>query len=145
MATHSSILVWRIPWTEKLGRLYIVHVVAESDMTEVTQQSTALHSIRRPGKQIGKTNTRNWSNVLSKKNNIIIKLCAQSLSCVQLFTTPWTACSLPSSSVHGDSPGKRTGVGCHALFQRMFPTQGSNPGLLHCRWILYCLSRQGSP
>ena len=36
MATHSGILVWRIPWTEKLGRLYIVHGVAESDMTEVT-------------------------------------------------------------------------------------------------------------
>jgi len=36
-------------------------------------------------------------------------------------------CSLPGSSVHGDSPGKNTGVGCHALFQGIFPTQGSNP------------------
>ena len=54
-------------------------------------------------------------------------------------------CSPPGSSVHGDSPGKNTGVGCHALFQGIFPTQGSNPGLLHCRWILYCLSHQGSP
>ena len=44
-----------------------------------------------------------------------------------------------------DSPGKKTGVGCHALFQGIFPTQGSNPGLLHCRWILYCLNHQGSP
>ena len=32
-----------------------------------------------------------------------------------------------------DSPGKNTGVGCHALLQGMFPTQGSNPGLLNCR------------
>ena len=40
-------------------------------------------------------------------------------------------------------PGKNTGVGCHSLLQRIFPTQGSNPGLLHCRWILYCLSHQG--
>ena len=39
-------------------------------------------------------------------------------------------CSLPSSSVHGDSPGKNTGVGCHALLHRVFPTQGSNPGFL---------------
>ena len=41
-------------------------------------------------------------------------------------------CSLPGSSVHGDSPGKNTGVGCHALLQAIFPTQGSNPGLPHC-------------
>ena len=37
----------------------------------------------------------------------------------------------------GDSPGKNTGVGCHFLLQGIFPTQGSNPGLLHCRQILY--------
>ena len=51
----------------------------------------------------------------------------------------------PDSSVHGDSPGKNTGVGCHALLQGIFPNQGSNPGLPHCRWILYRLSHQGSP
>ena len=39
-----------------------------------------------------------------------------------------------------DSPGQNTGVGCHALLQGIFPTQGSNPGLLHCRQILYSLS-----
>ena len=39
-----------------------------------------------------------------------------------------------------DSPGKDTGVGCHSLHQRNFPTQGSNPGLLHHRQVLYCLS-----
>ena len=54
-------------------------------------------------------------------------------------------CSLPGSSVHGDSPGKNTGVGCHALPQGIFPTQGSNPGLPHCRQILYHLSHQESP
>ena len=54
-------------------------------------------------------------------------------------------CSLPGSSVHGDSPGKNTGVSFHALLQRIFPIQGLNPGLLHCRWILYQLSYQGSP
>ena len=46
---------------------------------------------------------------------------------------------------HGDSPGKNTGVGCHALLQGIFPTLGSNPGLLHCRQSLYHLSHQGSP
>ena len=39
-------------------------------------------------------------------------------------------CSPPGSSVHGNSPGKNTGVGCHAFLQGIFPTQGSNPGLL---------------
>ena len=53
-------------------------------------------------------------------------------------------CSPPGSSVHGDFPGKNIGVGCHALLQGIFPTQGSNPGLLHCRRILYRLSHQGS-
>uniref|UniRef100_A0AC11E3T0 Uncharacterized protein n=1 Tax=Ovis aries TaxID=9940 RepID=A0AC11E3T0_SHEEP len=53
--------------------------------------------------------------------------------------------SLPGSSVHGDSPGKNTGEGCHALLQGIFPTQGLNPGLPHCRQILYRLSHQGSP
>ena len=60
-------------------------------------------------------------------------------NCVQFFGTyglqstrllfPW------------DSPGKNTGVDCHALFQGIFPTQGSNLyflQLLHCWWILYC-------
>ena len=53
-------------------------------------------------------------------------------------------CSLSDSSVHGDSPGKNTRVGYHALLQGIFPTQGSNPGLMHCRQILYHLSHQGS-
>ena len=53
-------------------------------------------------------------------------------------------CSRPGSSVHGDSPGKNTGVGCHFFFQGIFPTQGSKPGLPHCRQILYPLSHQGS-
>ena len=53
--------------------------------------------------------------------------------------------SPPGSSVHGDFPGKNTGVGCHALLQGIFPTQGSNPFLQHCRKILYQLSHQESP
>ena len=44
-----------------------------------------------------------------------------------------------------DSPGKNTGVGCHALLQGIFSTQGLNPGLPHCRQILYHLRPQGSP
>ena len=43
-----------------------------------------------------------------------------------------------------DSPGKSTGVGCHAFLQEVFPTQDSNLGLRHCRQTLYHLSHQGS-
>ena len=44
-----------------------------------------------------------------------------------------------------NSPGQNTGVGCLSLLQGIFPTQGSNPGLPHCRRILYHLSHRGSP
>ena len=53
--------------------------------------------------------------------------------------------SPPGSSVHGDSPSKNTGVGCHALLQGIFPTQGLNPGLPHCRWILLLSKLPGKP
>ena len=43
------------------------------------------------------------------------------------------------------SPGQNTGAGSLSLFQGISPTQGSNPGLLHCRGILYQLSHKGSP
>ena len=55
-----------------------------------------------------------------------------------LVATPWTIQSK-------NSPGQNTEVGCFSLLQGIFPTQGSNPGLPHCRWILYQLSHQGSP
>ena len=88
----------------------------------------------------------------------------QSLSCVQLFVTPWTAARQASLSItnscsllkliatelampfnhlilcHWNSPGKNTEVGNLSLLQGILPTQGSNPCLLHCRWILYQLS-----
>ena len=53
-------------------------------------------------------------------------------------------CSLPGAYVHGDSPGKNTGVGNLSLLQGNFLTQESNQGLLHCRQILYQLNHSGS-
>ena len=44
-----------------------------------------------------------------------------------------------------NSPGWNTGVASHCHLQGVFPSQGSNPGLPHCKWILYQLSHQGSP
>ena len=70
-------------------------------------------------------------------SNTYAVLCLVAQSCLTL-SDPMD-CSLPGSSVPGDSPGKNTGVDCHALLQGIFPTQGLNPGLSHCRQILYCV------
>ena len=70
-------------------------------------------------------------------------LCLVTQSCLTLCNPMY--CSPPGSLVHGNSPGKHTGVGCHALLQGIFPTQGSTSGLPRCRWILYHLSYQESP
>ena len=65
------------------------------------------------------------------------KIIRKSFNHVRFFVTqahgPW------------NSPGQNTGVGSCSLLQGIFPTQGLNPGLLHCRQILYQLSHKGSP
>ena len=71
-------------------------------------------------------------------------MCVKLLQSCPTLSDPMYHCP-PGSSVHGDSLGKNTGVGCHALLQGIFPTQGWNLGLPHCKQILYCLSHQGSP
>ena len=53
-------------------------------------------------------------------------------------------CSLPGSSVHGISQARVLEWGSHFLLQGIFPTQGSNPSLQHCRQTLYHLSHQGT-
>ena len=70
-------------------------------------------------------------------------LCLVTQSCLTLCHP--LDCSQLGGSVHGDSPGKNTGVNCHALLQSIFPTQGLNPGLQHCRQILYHLNHQRNP
>ena len=79
-----------------------------------------------------------------KKESAVIKrkMCLVAQSCLTLCDP--MDCNPPGSSVPGDSPDKNTGVGCHTLLQGIFPTQGSNPGLLYCRQILYQQSHQGS-
>ena len=72
-----------------------------------------------------------------------VVLCLVTQSCPTLCNP--IDCSLPGSSDHGDSPGKNTGVSCHACLQGIFLTQELNQGLLHCRQIPYQLSNQGSP
>ena len=73
-------------------------------------------------------------------------LCFESVSC-SVMSNSSQPCGLKPARLlcPWDFPGKNTGVGCHFLLQRIFPTQGSNPGLLHCRQILYHLSHLRSP
>ena len=66
---------------------------------------------------------------------VVIKSCPT-------LVTPWTVAA--RLLCPWDFPGKNTGVDCHFLLQGIFPTQESNPGLLHCRQILYRLSYEGS-
>ena len=81
--------------------------------------------------------------VIISAKSVCAVLCLVAQSCPTLYNP--MDCRLPGSSVHGDSLGKNTRVGCHALLQGIFPTQGLNPGLLHCKPVLYWLSHQGSP
>ena len=88
--------------------------------------------------------TIKWDNVKLKKKKSSARQRKwnwkwKSLSCVRLFATPWSIYSL------GNFPGQNSGVGSPSLLQGIFPTQESNPGLPHCRQILYQLSHQGSP
>ena len=78
-------------------------------------------------KRIGIENNR-YSTSESESDSVV----SNSLQPHRLYS-PW------------NSPGQNTGVGSHSLLQGIFPTQGSNPGLLHCRRILYHLSYQGGP
>ena len=63
-----------------------------------------------------------------------MKVKVKSLSPVRVFATLWTVAYQVSASM--GSPGKNTGVGCHFLLQGIFPIQGLNLGLPHCRHML---------
>ena len=76
---------------------------------------------------------RNYVHVCACVHTYVLSCCSR----VWLFVTPWTrAARLFNPRLPWDSPGKNTGVGCHALLQGIFLTLGSNQ-LLHYRQILY--------
>ena len=68
----------------------------------------------------------------------------KSLSYVRLFATPWTV-GCPAPLIQRILQARIMERVAVSLLQGTLPTQGSKPGLLHCRQILYCLSHQGSP
>ena len=78
---------------------------------------------------------RDWTQVSCIAGRCLTLWATNVLCCTKSLQSWLTLCDPryshpPGSSVHGDSPGKNTGVGCHALFQGIFLTQGSNPRLL---------------
>ena len=89
---------------------------------------SACLSFRSPAQ--GKMRSKDWAHLglWSESHSVV----SDSLQPQGLYS-PW------------NPPGQNTGVGNLSLLQGIFPTQGSNPGLLHCRRILYQLSHQGSP
>ena len=120
MTTCSSILTWRVPWTEESGGLQFMQV-AELD--------TAV--------QLTHCNTRHSRNVLLCKlsKNVISYF-------IQVNSSPLTFFLFFDKCLYKIY---NTGVGSHFLLQGIFLIQGSKPGLMHYRKILYHLSDQGSP
>ena len=140
MATHSSILAWRIPWIEEpVG--YSPQGGKELDIIQQLNNNNAYHLKCRNTLAI--KSLKRFSVVVKMGKIYKVKVKVKSLSCVRLFATPW-AVACPRLLHPWDFLGKSTEVGCHFLLQGIFPTQGSNPGLPHCRQMLYCLSHQGS-
>ena len=87
-----------------------------------------------------------WASALAPVTNLRSVTCPGPRNHVGPDRGSFFVSELPIiKSSQWNSPGKNTRVGSHSLLQGIFPTQGSNPGLLHCRQILYHLSRQQSP
>ena len=94
---------------------------------------------------LSRPKNRNLSRSNTGTNSTLC--CAQLLQVCPTLCDPMD-CSPAGSFVLGDSPGKNTGVGCHALLLGIFLTQELIPHLrrlLHCRQVLYLLSHLGSP
>ena len=81
---------------------------------------------------------------------VCVCVCSRVCTCVLVAQSCPTLCnpmdySSPGSSAHGIVQVRILGVGCHSLFQGIFPNQGLNLGLLYCRQILYHLKPLGKP
>ena len=102
-------------------------VVSDPQWPHGLQPSRLLHPWDFPGRSTGV-----GCHCLFLATALYFPFCCAVLShfsCVWLFVTLWTVAHQAPLSM--DSPGKSTGIGCHALLQEIFLTQGSNPCLLH--------------
>ena len=133
MAPHSSTLALEIAWMEEPGGLQSMRSLRVGHDWSVLAAVAA--AVKIPTFTAGHIITL----------ILLIKIYRRS-EVAQLCTTLCgpIACSLPGTSIQGIFPGISTGVGCHFLLQGISLTQGSDPGLLHSRQMLYHLSHQGS-
>ena len=142
MAPHSSTRAWKIPWIEEPGRLQSM----ESPESDTTERLHFHFSLARIGEGNGNPlqcscleNPRDgeawWAAVYGvAQSRTWLKWLSSNSSSI-LFCTAWTVTAWPLCP--WDFPGKNTGVCCHFLLQGIFSTQGSNPGLLIGKQILY--------
>ena len=90
-----------------------------------------------------------WCHPAISSSVVPLSSCPQSLPASESFPMSqlfaWGGQSTGVVYSPWNSPGQNTGVGSLSLLQGIFATQGSNPGLLHCRQILYYLSHEGRP
>ena len=91
--------------------------------------------------------TPQYISLIFVLNNYLLMISADAVWWSQSESRSVMLDSLWPHGLHSpwNSPDQNTGVGSLSLFQGIFPTQGSSPGLPHCRWILYQLSHKGSP
>ena len=122
MANHFSILALRTPWTVQKGKK-IGHWKMELPGLVGPQYATE----------------DQWRNNFRKNEET-------EWSCSVMSDSLWSHSLYPTRLLHPwNFPGKSTGVGCHFLLQGIFLAWGTNPGIPHCRQMLYHLSHQGSP
>ena len=127
-----KIVVWGIPVPSSRVKVLYAGILRISNFIKNWKINYFFRNhLRRPYSELYKWKAWGWSavNLLSR-----VRLCNPMENPMEPVTLlrPW------------DFLGKSTGVGYHFLLQRIFPTQGSNLGLPHCRQMLYHLSHQGS-
>ena len=143
MAIHSSTIAWKIPWTQEPGRLQSMgsQRVRHDWATSLTYERQLEHEGHMSGLQ---------GVCLKSKAFMVHKLVKiKFLVHLWIFESESNSVTFNSLWPHGlyspwNSLGQNTGVGNCSLLHGIVPTQGSNPGPLHCRQTLYQLSHQGS-
>ena len=150
VSQETGKVVWYSDLFKSFPQFVVIHivkgfrVVVEAEVDVFLEFPCFLHDTVNVG-NLGSSSSAfsQPSLYICKLVHILLRpvLCAVLSHTVVSLCNPMV-CSPPGSSVHRDSPGKITGVGCHILLQGIFLTQGSNPGLPHYRQNLY-LSYQG--
>ena len=119
--------------------------------SKITADGDCSHEIKRC-LLLGKKAITNLDSTLKSRDiTLPLKVCLVKAMVFPVVMYGCESWSVVSNSLrrHGlyspwNSPGQKPGVGSLSFLQGIFPTQGSNPGLPHCKRILYCLSHQAS-